>query len=446
MLVAEKIVEYLEGRLRNAFDDDIDKHNETKKILHLLLSVGKVVFDNARGVFEVNYPAWPAGVSYLRFLRDKLVKQVIVTAPGWKDMFDKNSSETIAWSQYNGAIFSSATTLVVKLNRANSFSHSAAAKLDAGASRNEIDSLARSIRRLAPAVTGMSVVAISVDATHKSHRELLYGMSGLTSITHGGNVPCSPIARLAYLNASTLKELRILPATQGDWDSLIKCGKKSPAVYTSLVSLSMDIANTFSAQSWTTIEGLVPLPVLAKLAISGVYPLDDDTLFRGNGRTLRNLRLPFDAIARNTLGRFNVLEHSGITQVSSIHIVQTPDTYEPISSEDFVGDQIHRMLETSPILKLGCDMASGNMSSILCNAPRTAIPQHLTLFDQFCSIGDIISIVSALLSLVSLTTEIRGSATRIGLIPESEHPGILHKMYYPLSSNFSVACTECGKY
>ncbi|KAJ2750497.1 hypothetical protein GGI19_005075 [Coemansia pectinata] len=161
-----------------------------------------------------------------------------------------------------------------------------------------------------------------------------------------------------------------------------------------------------------------------ELAISSVYPLDDDTLFRGNGRTLRNLRLPFDAIARNTLGRFDVLEHSDITQVSSIHIVQTPDTYEPTSSEDFVGDQIHRMLETSPILKLYCGTSTGNMFNILCNAPSTAILQHLTLFDQFCSISDIISIVSALLSLVGLTTEIRGSTTRIGLIPESEHLGI----------------------
>ncbi|KAJ2062791.1 hypothetical protein GGI17_002179 [Coemansia sp. S146] len=37
-----KIIEYLEGRPRNMFDDDIKKHNEKKKILYPLLSVGEV--------------------------------------------------------------------------------------------------------------------------------------------------------------------------------------------------------------------------------------------------------------------------------------------------------------------------------------------------------------------------------------------------------------------
>ncbi|KAJ2865460.1 hypothetical protein GGH94_002229 [Coemansia aciculifera] len=413
MLVTEKIIEYLEGRPRNYYDDDINKHNETKRIIYPLLSVGEVwceaalisicdncevVFNDAGGVFDVNYPTWPAGFSYSQFPRDKLVKRVVLTASGWNDMVNKHNNETIAWSQYNGAIFLSATNLVVKLNKSNSFSHLSAAKLKARSSHEAIDSLARSIRRLTPAVTGVSVVAISVNATHKSHREVcvmlvselcrgsvtrldvgfqvdspmlslrLYDVSGLASITQGTNVVCCLIARLAYLNAHTLKELHITPSTQDDWAALIKCGSLAPMVYTSLVSLSMDIANTVSANGWTTVEGSVPFPVLVKLAISGAYPFADDTLFRGNRDMLLTLSLPFDAIAKNALGRLGVLKRSGITRMNSIHIVQIPNTYEPTPSDDLVREQMHRILESSTILKLGCD-------------PRYGIPLNRQVFN-----------------------------------------------------------------
>ncbi|KAJ2755973.1 hypothetical protein GGI19_001213 [Coemansia pectinata] len=83
-------------------------------------------------------------------------------------------------------------------------------------------------------------------------------------------------------------------------------------------------------------------------------------------------------------------------------------------------------------------MTCGNIFNALCTAPSTAILQHLTLFHEQCTLGNIISIVSALPSLVSLTTAIQGSATRIGLIPENEYPGILYEKYYPLSNNFRV--------
>ncbi|KAJ2828743.1 hypothetical protein FBU31_002845 [Coemansia sp. 'formosensis'] len=42
MLVVEKIGEYLEGRHRAWFDDDIDRHNEKKWLLHPLFSISDV--------------------------------------------------------------------------------------------------------------------------------------------------------------------------------------------------------------------------------------------------------------------------------------------------------------------------------------------------------------------------------------------------------------------
>ncbi|KAJ2073261.1 hypothetical protein GGH13_002122 [Coemansia sp. S155-1] len=482
MLVVEKIIKYLEGRPRGSFDEDIDYQNEMKKVLYPLLSIGeiwyeavlvsicdscKIVFDDAHGVFKIYFPAWPEGFSYTGFHNYNLVKRVVMVAPSWEDVCDKDASETIAWSRYNGAIFPSATTLVVKLIKSSSLSRHTTAKLDPKANHNEIVSLARSIRRLTPAVTRLSVVAISADTRGKPCRALcvmlvsalcresvtrldvscqvdspilllrLYDVSRLTTITHGAHIPCSPIAWLAYLNASTLRELHIVPTVRDDWDSLICYGNKTHASYTSLVSLSMDITETFSAQSWTTVEGSIPFPSLAKLTVFGVYPIDDDTLFRGNHGTLRNLSLPVDAIAKNALGGFNVLNYSA-TPMNSIHITPTTSGHRPITSDSLVQEQVHRILRSSMTLQLYCGIPTCDVFKALCTAPRTAIIQHLILFNQSCAIDNIISIVSALPSLVSLTTEIHGSATRIGLIPENEHPSVLHEKYYPLSIKFRV--------
>ncbi|KAJ2862640.1 hypothetical protein GGH94_004157, partial [Coemansia aciculifera] len=180
MLVTEKTIEYLEGRPRNYYDDDINKHNETKRIIYPLFSVSEIwreaalesicddceiVFDNAHGVFRVKYPAWPEGVSYSQFPRNNMVKRVVVTAPGWKDMCDKSSAETIAWSRYNGAIFPSAITLVVKLNKSKAvyYSKTDRAKHSPTLTPNPVNcragvvDFARALLQLTPAVTGVSV-------------------------------------------------------------------------------------------------------------------------------------------------------------------------------------------------------------------------------------------------------------------------------------------------
>ncbi|KAJ2063626.1 hypothetical protein GGI17_001562 [Coemansia sp. S146] len=495
MLVVEKIIEYLVGHPRNSFDDDIKRHSETKIVLYPLLSISEiwceaalvsicdsceVVFNDARGVFNVNYPAWPKGVSYSGFRRERLVKRVVVTAPGWEDVCDETSREAIAWSQYEDAIFLSATNLVVKLNKSNYdpsimdkraiLSIPTAGTVDR---HKRVADFARALLRMTPAVTGVSVVAISVDTTHKSHRGLcailvlvlhhggvtrldvrcktgsLTGslrphiMTGLTSITHGVNISCSPIARLAYHNAPTLKELHIAPTGLDDWSSLITCGNLAPASYTNLVSLSMAIPNTSGGQNWTTAEGVVPFPVLSQLEISGAYPFADDTLFRGNRETLQRLSIPFDAIAKNELGRSGIFERSDVRRFNPINTVLITGTPYHMPSDNLISEQLHRILETSKALKLGYDPFYGQLFNrrvlnALYTAPSTAILQHLTLFGLSCAIGDIISVVSALPSLVSLTSQIHGSATRIGLIPENEHPSTLHERYYPLSNSFRV--------
>ncbi|KAJ2065117.1 hypothetical protein GGI17_000528 [Coemansia sp. S146] len=87
IVVTEKIIEYLEGRLRNSLGDDIKQHNQKKKILYPLLSVSEarceaafvsicddceVIFNDAYRVFDVTYPAWPADFLYPGFHKTRL--------------------------------------------------------------------------------------------------------------------------------------------------------------------------------------------------------------------------------------------------------------------------------------------------------------------------------------------------------------------------------------
>ncbi|KAJ2071015.1 hypothetical protein GGH13_003635 [Coemansia sp. S155-1] len=434
----------------------------------------EVIFNDGPGVIKVIYPACPAGLLYPGFNKNHAVRRVIVTAPRWKNVCDETSREAIAWSQYSGAIFPSATNLVIMLNK-SIFDPSLMADHPVlptpspdtvGWCKGVVD-FARALLRMTPAVTGVSVVAFSADAVHKSNKGLCaillsvlhhggvtrldfkcttdsptgslrpHMMTGLTSITHGINVPCSPIARLAYYNAPTLRELHIVPTGPNDWSSLITCGKLAPASYTSLVSLSMVIINT-SLSGWTTAKGAIPFPVLSRLVIGGAYPFADDTLFRGNRGTLQKLSISCHALTRNALGRSGLFEPGGLAQLNPIHTILVTGEPYLTTSTGLISEQLHRVLESSTVLKLNCHAVSGNMFSSLCTAPSTAILRHLTLYNRPCTLNDVVSIVSALPSLVSLTCRIKGSATRIGLIPENESPGILHGKHYPLSRNFRV--------
>ncbi|KAJ2690826.1 hypothetical protein IWW39_000486 [Coemansia spiralis] len=182
----------------------------------------------------------------------------------------------------------------------------------------------------------------------------LRGVSGLTSISHGPDIPCAPFSRLAYLNASTLKTLDIKLAEESDWTDLIYGGSEVSAVYSSLESLSLDIVNVPYPTNWAAIEGAKPFPKLSTLDLSGRYPFDDDLFFRGNGGTLQNLRILFRAIARNILGRFSVLKRSGVTRMNQIHIgeVSIVDrVFVDGSAKLPIKQQIQRMVEVTATLK-----------------------------------------------------------------------------------------------
>ncbi|KAJ2055304.1 hypothetical protein GGI17_006683, partial [Coemansia sp. S146] len=148
----------------------------------------------------------------------------------------------------------------------------------------------------------------------------LLGLSGLTSITNGVNVACAPFARLIYPNSHTLRTINFRFTAENNWRNMIYGFTETPTVYSCLTALTLTIVGIPYDTVWAAIDDVAPFPILATLDTSYRYPFDDDLLFRGNGRTMKNPSIPFTAIARNILARFNVLKRSGVSRMNSVSI------------------------------------------------------------------------------------------------------------------------------
>ncbi|KAJ2107679.1 hypothetical protein GGI16_001434 [Coemansia sp. S142-1] len=443
MLVVCKVVEYLEGHSTNSFELSATEHHERKVILTPLLLVSErwrtaalesicdnceLAFIHSRRAFEVRFPAWPADYSYPRFRKTHLVKQITVSAFLWKDMCDG------AFCDYESMSFPAAKTISLVLHKTTDKDSSSASVT----SQEKVVAFTRSLLQFTPIVASVIVKFESVSNAASCNEQLygtliselyqgrvssvdvysglngtplslsLTGTTGLTSITHGSNISCAPFASLAHLNARTLKTLEIIISEEKNWLDLLYGGTETPTAYTSLTTLVVEITDIPYDAIWAAIEDGEPFPVLSTLVVEGKYPFNDGLLFRGNGKTLQSLSIPFSAIARNVLGRFSVLKRSGVTRMAQICI----------------GD----------VTEMDTEFLAGRAGT----APTTAILQHLRISKLQCSVTDFIKMIVALPSLVSFTCDIHAFGPDIEEIPANDRPSILRAKYYPLSSNFRV--------
>ncbi|KAJ2823622.1 hypothetical protein GGI24_003638, partial [Coemansia furcata] len=427
----------------------------------------ELAFIHSRRAFEVRFPAWPVDYSYPRFRKTHLVKKVTVSAFLWKEMCDGSFCDVISMPQYENLSFPAAKTLALYLQMTADNASSSALVT----SQAKVIDFVRSLLQLTPVVTSVVIKFVSVSVTELYNRQLcdtlvselyqgrvdsvdvysflsgaplllnLTGATGLTSITHGSNISCTPFASLAHLNARTLRTLEIIISEEKNWLDLIYGGTEASAVYSSLTALTVDIGNIPYDTIWAAIEDAEPFPVLSALSIEGKYPFNDDLLFRGNGRALQSLRVPFSAIARNVLGRFNVLKRNGVSQMARICIGDVTE----MDTEFLAGrvgvpieQQVHRILEVATLLKYTGDTTGNQIFNSVAAAPITAVLQHLHTSDCMWSVDDFIKMVAALPSLVSLTCEIREFGPDIEVIPANDRPSILRTRYYPLSGNFKM--------
>ncbi|KAJ2894082.1 hypothetical protein IWW38_002685 [Coemansia aciculifera] len=475
-LVVGMIIEYLEGRSRRSFYSNIDDHNMFKEVLTPLTFVSErwrtaalysicdnctLKYDYFRKTIEVGFPAWPAGLSCSFVDKHCLVKHVIVKVATWADSRDSAFSETFDKPQYESLVFPSATTMELHLGRPLYD----APYLDLEAAEEQAASFASSLLCLVPAAANINIMIhfSEYQATdyHRPYSALLYELcqpttkelrivskyrqlplsfdlrntSVLTSITHDVSDHYMAFAVLAYQNASTLETLRIRLEDKGkSWLGLLDGGTKRPAVYSRLAVLNIHITEDFHIQfrgrNWERNDDVEPFPSLSELVATGHYRFADDVLFRGNGKSMQILNLPFSAIDRNALGEFKVLERDGVSRMSRVCIGRTPSydyggyLAEPQAS--LIRLQVHSILETATTLEFWNDTSGRAIIAAIASAPGTAILQRLDIGNMALDAAHIIWIVSAIPSLVVITCDISEAGTYAFYIPV---PMNMHNRY-----------------
>ncbi|KAJ2486907.1 hypothetical protein IWW37_005441 [Coemansia sp. RSA 2050] len=321
---------------------------------------------------------------------------------------------------------------------------------------------------MTPAATGISVIFRSPSSTTRRNREQcntlalqlcrgnisrlhvesltecalpslkLHSLSGLTSITQGITMVCTPFARVAYCNADTL-ELNLVNLEEEDWHTLIYGGTNTPAVYSRLTKLLLGFVYDQDDGDWVAIDDAVPFPVLFKMTLIDRYPFSDDLLFRGNGQTLRKLSIPFGVLSKNIFGRFSVLNRSGDTRMCLIAIDlpgYIDEALATVQSDSHIVQQFRSILEAATTLRLVGTLSAEILLRALETMANTATVRELKLFAQPLCASEVLLFVSAIPSLVALSSKIKEPVSSIEATPASEHPSVLRKKYLIAKNNF----------
>ncbi|KAJ1900346.1 hypothetical protein LPJ71_005824 [Coemansia sp. S17] len=496
MLLIYKVVEYLEGRSKHKLDLDVNTHNKLKVALVPLLSVSEhwrraalesicdtctLDFDQPYETRKIVFPAWPADFKHTRLCKTNLVKRAVFPATLGRTVVDKIANEGIRWLQCRGVVAPNARTMLLCLRKAAN--HAASPDnnptlASAPTSTTEQQSLglfARYLLQMVPSVTGITVFIPSIDAVQSELSQMydslistlcrgrvkaLYaysvqgtipislnflGVSGLTSIANGVNIGCAPFAQLIFRNSRTLKTINFRFAAESNWRDMIHGHTQTPTVYTHLTTLTLTIIGIPHDTTWAAIDDIAPFPALSTLDVSDRYPFDDDLLFRGNGRTMKNLRLPFRAIARNILARFNILKRSGVSRMNSISIgaIYNEDiAFMANRVNVIIRQQVHHILETTTKFSIVRDIADRPSTKIFKAielTPSTSILRHLDFgISGVVYITGVIKLINALPTLVILTCHLGDLGLADKVAPESTYPSSLRSTNYPLSKNFRL--------
>ncbi|KAJ2691070.1 hypothetical protein IWW39_000278 [Coemansia spiralis] len=436
MFLVHKVVEYLQGRRKNSFSSNIDEHNKKKTALIPLLMVSErwrtaalesicdncvVSFDYGSKAVKVKTPAWPADFSYPGFRKARLVKRVVVTVGLWRDMCDGTFCSTLSEMQYEGVAFPAARYLDVLIQsdgarRGWDYKNSI--------SQEQVAGLAGALLQLVPAATKVAAVCALVNSSEPNYEQLytalvsglfkrreglasvncelsntpivlgLTSTPGLTNIVQGLGVAGTLFARLAYLNAATLKSVYFLCTEEAHWRDLLFGGTTTPAVYTNLAEFYVSTIATSNQRPWAAIGDIEPFPALSQFGVATMRCVSIGDLAR--------------------VDRESVAEHS----------------------EASIKPLVHRILEIAARLKFATSMPGDLVFQSLCAAPNTAILRHLDFGQQLYAVDDIIQLVAALPSLAYLSCGIRGLQAEVAAIPASKRPSRLREKHYPLSMNF----------
>ncbi|KAJ2027249.1 hypothetical protein IWW57_002689 [Coemansia sp. S610] len=267
----------------------------------------------------------------------------------------------------------------------------------------------------------------------------LHSLSGLTSIAQGFTTAYAPFAHVAYRSADTLRELSLVCLEEDDWRTLLYGGSNIPAVYSRLTKLLLGFEDDEESMNWAAIDGAVFFPALSEMTLEDDYPFGDELLFRGNRPTLRKLHIPFRMPAKNAFGRCNVFNCSGATWMSLIDVgpLDPSDEDRVVGQSDAqVMQKFRSILEATMTFSLNGAVAAKYLLRALEPTASAAVLHELRLYERPLCASKALSIISAILSLVTLSGAIYQPVSNVKSIRAREHLRALRRKYPIDNSNF----------
>ncbi|KAI9505416.1 hypothetical protein BX070DRAFT_220027 [Coemansia spiralis] len=193
-------------------------------------------------------------------------------------------------------------------------------------------------------------------------------------------------------------------------------------------------------------EAVVPFPVLKRLFWEGLYPFEDDTLFRGNGNTLTYLSMEADKSFRQVAQKYKIFykgSHPNLQHITSICNSSEYDSEEPnIDTQLYMQSTLDLVSPTTQVLNL---LSLDDMQIFLRAIPgyphMTSI-RVLKIYPIGLRLIEAIVLLKSLPTLSYLCSNLKGLGTGIDAVNCSSLPEHLCSLYYPLSDNLNIFCVS----
>ncbi|KAJ2910636.1 hypothetical protein GGI21_000679 [Coemansia aciculifera] len=289
---------------------------------------------------------------------------------------------------------------------------------------------------------GITRVAVETTAAGVPIPFNLNDVNKLTSITQGFGMDSKLFAYLAHLNAKTLNTLRLAFESENNWRIAIygkNANSRTPTIYTSLTIFALEVGLTFHDVVWSKVEGAAPFPALDRLVVGDIYPFSDDVLFRDNGRTLKQLGLPYCVIAGRNLDLFSVFGRNGVPRMDTIDIYKCKrcSPLRHAETPPYVNQQLCSAMGATAKLTLVGGATCMSFVNAIEVAPVIDTLRSLALCDFALNLPKILRVLSVFRGLVTLVCNIADSPSLnfTGRMAE-ELPSALGAKHFPLSRNF----------
>ncbi|KAJ2747580.1 hypothetical protein GGI20_000405 [Coemansia sp. BCRC 34301] len=213
------------------------------------------------------------------------------------------------------------------------------------------------------------------------------------------------ILQLVRQNASTLQSLDVTLQGVADISGLIADANGTYVTYPCLHTLkAKQWMNPAISQRLSYVDA-VPFPVLRHLSLGYDYPLDDDTMFRGNAATLEYLAMLVSSATASMLDKYNVFTPDSHPKLQCVKLAQMSDLipgYFPTTVE-----YMQFVLGIAPLAsvrELGCRSTAAELQPGLLQLGGYASIQVLALPSSQLSLWDTISLIQTLPLLSDLLT------------------------------------------